>query len=457
MERIDLAGKRLAVLGAGREGAATARWLLGHGHTVTVCEQKADFASQPVYQELTALGAGWVLGGEYLAGLTDYDVVFRSPGLPYLSPEIQAAKPAGVAVSSQTKLFFGLCPAPIIGISGTKGKGTTAGLVSAMLTAAGRSHQVGGNIGTPPLDFLDGLKPSDLAVLELSSFQLQDLACSPHVAVVTNLTADHLDHHRSIAEYRHAKESLLAHQSTADFAILNAEDAGSRQLEGLGQAKRWHFAAPRHATPGAYIENGNVVLHTGSSPVTVCRVTDILLPGRHNQQNVLAACLAASAVGVPVGAMAEAIRSYRGLPHHLELVATKQGVRYFDDSYATNPTAAIPAIESFSEPVILIAGGHDKGLEYTELARVIARSTVKAVVLIPPVGNNLAEALQQEGDGSVPVTFVQEKAEIVPAALAYAEPGDAVLLSPAAASFGMFGSYVERGEYFSGQAQGLPD
>lgn len=453
-----LNGKRVAVLGVGVEGSATIRWLLAHGVTPAVCDRSDRKTLGATYDELTKLGVtDWRLGTDYLKKLKDFHVIFRTPLLPFARPELQAARQAGVTVTSQTKFFFEHCPSRIVGVSGTKGKGTTAGLIHRMLEAAGKTAYLGGNIGTPPLEFLDKLQASDIVVLELSSFQLEDLEHSPHIAVLTNLTVDHLDRHQTIEEYHQAKTSLVRHQVAADLAILNAEDEGSKAMAELAGGRIHWFSHRREVTPGTYVEEDSVRLKLDEKAETVCAVSDIVVPGRHNLENVLAATLAAAELGVPVAVMSQVIKDYRGLPYHLEFIGEHGGVRYFNDSYATNPTATIPAIESFDSPLVLILGGAAKQLDYTELADVIVQrpeqAVVKALVVIPPEGERIAaavsEAAKRAGKLAPSVITVTNKAEIVPKAADLAASDDVVLLSPATASFGMFNDYVERGRFFT--------
>lgn len=453
MDRVDLAGKRLAVLGAAREGASTARWLLAQGFKVTVCDRNAALASEPLYAELTGSSARWVLGDGYLAGLEDYDVLFRSPGLPYVSPEIQAAKAAGVAVSSQTKLFFELCPAPIIGISGTKGKSTVASLLYAMLQQAGRRAYLGGNIGSPPLAFLDDLSAGDVVVLELSSFQLQDLACSPPLAALINLAADHLDHHQDLQEYHEAKTNLIRFQSAGDVAVLNYDDPLVAKLESAGKGKKSWFSRTKKGTD-AFWEGETLVLRGVAVPIERPR-----LPGGHNLSNIAAAALLASELKLDAASIALAVKGFRGLPLHLEEVAQVGGVTYVNDSYASNPTATIAALEAVTAPLVLVCGGQDRGLDLTVLATAILNSSATGVVLLGAAGKRLGTLLSEQSvspaGGVLPSTIVVSKDDIVPAARALAQPGDTVLFSPAAPSFDWFSDFEDRGAFFSAEVRKL--
>lgn len=452
----ELRGRRVAVVGAGREGVSSAAWLIRQGARVTVCDRQDRRALGDTYRKLSRQGVtDWRLGPKYLDGLTGFDVVVRTPLRPYLSPEIQRAKRAGVTVTSQTKLFFERCPAPIIGVTGTKGKGTTASLLAAMLKTAGKRVHLGGNIGTPALGFLGRVKRGDIVVLELSSFQLQDLDRSPAVAVVTNVTADHLDYHATVREYRSAKRAITKYQRRTDIAVLNADDPGSRPFATDPGRVRW-FSARKPQRGGGELRDGWITVRGKR----VLRATELLLPGEHNLQNALAACLAAEAFGAGPRAMGKAIKAFRGLPYHMEYLGTKGGVRYFNDSYAAHPVAAIPAIVSVDTPLVFIAGGKHKKLDFGELARTLLRKEVRAVLLIPPEGRRIATAIRQAYQASgrpvPPLVPLARKSRIVPEARRHARPGDTVLFSPATSSMGWFTDFIDRGEYFSQHVRGLP-
>ncbi|MSU75958.1 UDP-N-acetylmuramoyl-L-alanine--D-glutamate ligase [Patescibacteria group bacterium] len=456
----SLTEKKIGVLGLGVEGSATARWLIDRGASITVCDRASEDELGAAYEELSELGVtNWRLGDDYLKNLTDFDVVFRTPLLPMSDSALVAAREEGVVVTSHIQLFMELCPAPIVGISGTKGKGTTAGLIHAMLQAGDKKSFLGGNIGNPPLEFLDQVTADSIVVLELSSFQLEDLDQSPHVAIITNLTSDHLDRHASVEEYRQAKRSLVTHQRPDDLTILNADDAGAKAMaEHTGGLVEW-FSTRKPVSPGAWIENEQVHLETESVTADVCAVSDIPVPGKHNQANVLAASIAVASFNVTPEQMKLAIVEYHGLPYHLEFIRDKNGIRFFNDSYATNPTATIPAVESFDDPVVLIVGGSEKGLDFSELAETIVSRTIRGLVTIPPEGEQIVKsvtlAAKTAGKPVPPIKPVTKKEAILSAALELAEAGDVVLLSPAAASFGWFENYSARGAFFTDSVHAL--
>ena len=453
---IELDHKRLALLGLGVENRALAAYLSSQGHSFAVCdarERGGDVAS-------IGLGAAvddWRLGSRYLERLEDFDLVFRTPGLPALHPQLAAARAAGVQVSSQTALFFDRCPAPILGVTGTKGKGTTASLVALMLGADSGYGRVelGGNIGRAPIDFLGRLTASDLAVLELSSFQLQDLPASPSIAVVLNLLTDHLDYHADRPEYIEAKKSIYRHQSADDWLITNADSAETAGLASDSRARSLLFSVAGEVDSGSWVEDG-MIWHRapGGPPEEIGAVTAIALRGSHNVANAVAAVTAARAAGGGKGGVIAALRDFEGLPHRLQKVAEDRGVSFHDDSAATTPDAAIAAIGSFEAPVILIAGGASKGADFRRLARAIAASSVRVLIVIDDEGDRIAAAVAGTGTFAGDTVKVKGMETAVATARDRARPGDVVLLSPACASFGLFDNYVERGNAFTALASG---
>ncbi|HEY8108768.1 MAG TPA: UDP-N-acetylmuramoyl-L-alanine--D-glutamate ligase [Patescibacteria group bacterium] len=453
----DYAGRKVLVVGAGREGVSSACWFKRHGADVTVGDRMSHAQLRTTVRDLQKAGiTTFRFGRDYLKGITDYEIVVRTPLRPYFSPEIQRAVKAGVTVTSQTKVFFERCPARIVGVTGTKGKGTTSSLIARMFKAGymGRKRVwLGGNIGRPMLNFLDYVKSGDTVVLELSSYQLQDLDRSPQVAVVTNVTADHLDYHRSLREYRGAKRSITKYQRRGDLAVLNADDPGSKPFAGGPGRVRW-FSTRKPAD--ALLKDG--WLAAGNK--RLLRESDLQVPGEHNRANVLAAALAASACGVGTSAITKAAKEFRGLPYHLEYLGAKGGVRYFNDSYATSETAATPAVASIDTPLVLIVGGQKKGLRFEGLAEEAARKDVRGIVAMPLEGEKIVRAFRRAfrkaGKPMPEVTDIRRKQQIVPAARKLARKGDTVLFSPAATSFGWFKSYTDRGRFFTEQVKRIP-
>lgn len=427
--------KKIAVLGYGREGRALVRFFQCEGIGVTVLD-KDPLTLNPS----PARGEGKVVAGnKYLKNLDKFDIIFRSPGIPRLTPELIAAEKKGVKISSLTKLFFDLCPGKIIGVTGTKGKGTTAILIYNILKAAAKDVFLGGNIGTPALDFLKDLKKDSFAILELSSFQLQDLDKSPPVAVVLDISSDHLDHHRTREEYVEAKRNILKYQKDDDLAILDGDSNTVKKIAENTKSKKYWFGK--------------------SDKILGVNFTSLNLIGEHNIKNAKAAAIVAQALGVKNEIIQEALNKTMPRKHRLEFVKEHNGVKYFNDSAATIPESAIAAIRSFKEPKILIMGGSDKGADYADLTRVVAKSNVKAVVLIGETGKRIQKALREaEFTGMIAEIAGSRERPLLDAvakAKTIAEKGDVVLLSSASASFGLFDNFEDRGEKFRDAVLGL--
>ena len=451
---IELEGKRLALVGLGLEHRALATYLHDVGLPFSICDENEEPDAAAGLDEIGAVIEERRLGPDYLDRLEDFDLVFRTPGLPRLHPKLQVAGRSGVEISSQTALFFDLCPAPILGITGSKGKGTTASLVTSMLAghAPYTKVELGGNIGRPPIQFVNQLSAKDLAVLELSSFQLQDLPFSPSIAVVLNLLTDHLDYHQNRQEYIDAKASILRYQRPEDWLIVNADSSEVCELANEGSARRLSFSVETEVEAGAWVADGAIRYRSPDSQAAekVCDISMIALRGRHNLVNMVASVTAAKIAGGFAEGVANALSKFEGLPHRLQHVAQIDGVTFYDDSAATMPDATIAAIHSFDAPTLLIAGGASKGADFRELARAIADSPVKVLILIGEEGVRLAAEVDRAGGFSGEIVAVDgAMQEAVAAARQRARSGDVVLLSPACASFGLFDNYVARGIAFT--------
>jgi UDP-N-acetylmuramoylalanine--D-glutamate ligase len=344
-----------------------------------------------------------------------------------------------------------VCPAPIIGITGSSGKTTTTALVGEIMRAQGRRTFVGGNIGSPLINLVDQLKQEDSVVMELSSFQLAGLDQSPHIAALLNLSPNHLDRHESMDDYVAAKTNIVRFQGPDDHAILNADQPLTRELVGLCRGQVALFSHDRELDAGAFLDGKSVVIRWHGETRTVCDVPEIRLLGAHNVDNVLAACAISAAAGASVHAMRAAVISFGGVEHRLELVAKIGGVRYYDDSIATSPQRTMAALNSFDAPIILLAGGREKHLPLQELAQLI-RAKAKALVLFgeaaPLLEQAVLEANRAEQGSSLPVYHSADMREAILAAAGVAEEGDIVLLSPACTSFDMYRDFAERGAHF---------
>ncbi len=447
----DVKSKNIGILGIGIEGVATAHYLLQLGATITMLDQKEEKAcDSTLLSGLKKLGVTqFILGKEYLSNLTEFDVIVRSPGIKYLLPEIQEAKEKGVTITSHMQLFFDVCPAPIIGITGTKGKGTTSTLIYEMLKAEGKDAYLGGNIGLPPLTFLSKLTKESIVVLELSSFQLQDIKSSPHIAVMLMITSDHLDVHADTYEYVDAKRNILRFQKRDDFAVLNRDYLATHESDVYTDGQIYQVSRERTTDQGCYVEKNVLYLRRNGKEEKILEAKEILLPGKHNLENVAAATMAATLAGVKKETIVTVLKTFKGLEHRLELVKTVEGVSYYDDSFSTTPETAIAAIEAFSVPEILILGGYSKGSDFTELGRVISTATnIKAIIGIGQEWEVIKSFITRKDGEILFIEGAKDMQTVVTAAAKIATEGNVVLLTPACASFDMFKNYKDRGNQF---------
>lgn len=454
-----LRGKTIVILGLGREGLSTYEFLRSQlpEAPVVLCDQAADLQASP---ELAAAiesdpNVALRLGDRYLDSLAGAPVIFKSPGIRPSLPEIIAAQDRGALLTSNTELFFELCPGKIVGITGTKGKSTTASLIHAVLRSSGGDFRLLGNIGFPPLSGLEGAGPDTLFVLELSSYQLASLKRSPHVAVLQQIVPEHLDYHGSFEEYVKAKLNITAHQSEEDTLVYNAGYPLPREIARSSRARKLPFGLEPSPDTVCFEEEGWLVLRTGGKTVRVIRTADVPLVGRFNLQNVMPAVIVGDLSGMLPESIAQAVRAFRPLEHRVEPVAAINGVAYYNDSISTVPEAAIAALETFAgRPLVLLAGGHDRGVGYGGLARALLAGTMRAVILFPPTGDRIAAELDRIGGDRQPARFRAETmSEAVELAFQAAKPGDVVLLSPASASYGQYRDYRDRGEQFKAEVR----
>lgn len=414
---------KVAILGFGVEGKDAARYFLQKKAEITVFDQKSK--EEIAKGEWKSTPFGWRCGPQYLDnGIGNFDLAVRSPGVYRYIPEIVEAEKNGVKITSNTNIFFDECKTPIIAVTGTKGKGTTSTLIAKGLEAAGKKVVLAGNIGEPMLSLLPQANSSDFVILELSSFQTIDLYKSPHIAVVTNIATDHLNWHKDRNEYVHAKENLCLHQTKDDFAVMNKDDLTCQEL-----AKR----AP-----------GTIVWYDPKAPLP----SDLLVPGKHNMANAHAALTAAKLAGSDPEKTWQGIKSYKGAEHRLEKVAEKEGVLFINDSAATTPEATIAALETFTQPKILIAGGSAKGIKFAQLSKAILENNVKVVFLMGETGEGIEKELKRGSYNGIIKTGLDNMEQLVKEVKTLAKTGDLVLLSPACASFGLFANYQERGQKF---------
>jgi UDP-N-acetylmuramoylalanine--D-glutamate ligase len=435
-----VSGQWALVIGLAREGLDLSRFLLRHGARVVVTDQKS---AEQLREPLSQLGDGvsYRLGGHSLGDLEGIDVVYASPGIPPEHVLLAEARRRGIRLSSLVELFFALCPAPILGITGSAGKSTTTALEGEMFRAAGRDVFVGGNIGRPLLGELEQMRPSSWVVMELSSFQLEPLRTSPHIALVTNVTPNHLDRHPSMEDYWAAKGQILNHQQPSDWAVLNADDAWSQRYQPRARVLRFSLEG---TVEGAYLAGDQLMLL--GEPLLAAG--EVPLRGRHNLANVLAACAAAHAAGIERPAMLAAVRAFQGVPHRLQVVGEHAGVRYVDDSIATAPERSIAALAAYDEPIVLIAGGRDKHLPMEEWARLIARRC-RHVVLLGEMSDLVAQAIGSVDPNYAALSRAGSMDEAVSQASTAARSGDVVLLSPGGTSYDMYTDFEARGRDFA--------
>ena len=435
-----LKNKKVLVLGLGVSNRPLVRLLLEHGIDVTGCDRTPREKLDEEMLSLERMGAKLHLGDGYLENISG-DIAFRTPGLHSDKPELCALRAAGTQITSEMEAFFEVCPCPIIGVTGSDGKTTTATLIAELLRHAGHHVWLGGNIGTPLLDKAEQMLETDKVVLELSSFQLMDLHHSCHIAVVTNLAPNHLDMHRDMDEYVSAKKNIFHYQGASDVLIVNRDNAITEAFaaEARGTVKR--FSRQERVENGVYFQDG--AIRRGDD--VILWQSDILIPGLHNVENYMAAILATEGLVTDDDVRAVA-KSFGGVEHRIELVRVKDGVSFYNDSIASSPSRTIAGLRSFPQKVILIAGGYDKHIPYDVLGPEIA-AHVKLLVCTGATGGKIAEAARASA-GCPEILEIDDFYDAVHAAADRAERGDVVLLSPASAAFDKFKNFMVRGAEF---------
>lgn len=450
--------KTVAVIGIGVSNRPLIELLLSRGVAVTACDKKDRAALGALAEELEEKGCRLRLGPDYLKDLTE-DVIFRTPGMRPDLPELTAAIERGSALTSEMEAFFEVCPCPIIAVTGSDGKTTTTTIIGSLLRAAGRTVHLGGNIGHPLLAETGGMSAEDIAVLELSSFQLMNMTRSPHIAVVTNLAPNHLDVHRDYAEYVAAKENIFTHQSAEDIAIFNADNEVTSSFTGRERGHLRTFSRRKTVERGAYLApsgDGQAIwLSNETGRRCVLPLAGIRLPGAHNVENYMAAIAAVDGL-VPDEGIRDFARSFGGVEHRIELVRELDGVRYYNDSIASSPSRTIAGLNSFPEKVILIAGGKDKGISYDSLGPVV-NEHVKLLILCGATAGVIRASVEQaENYSGLEIVDVEDYHQAVSLARSRAATGDVVILSPASTSFDRFSNFMERGKVFKEIVNQLP-
>jgi len=449
----EFRGRRVTIvgLGKGRTTAGLARFLVAKGAQVTIADRMPREELREGIERLGDVPATLVLGpsSDDIA-LADPDFVFVIPGIRPRSPTILRALNRKIPVLTEMALFFRLCPAPIVGVTGTKGKTTTTTLVERVLSLGRRRVLVGGNIGHAVIQDVDTLTPDDIVVLELSSFQLETLGHSPHVAVITNVLEDHLDHHGTRDAYIAAKRNIVAWQGPRDIAVLNLDDPATVALHTGAASEVRGFSLALRPRRGAYLnDRQELVLVGGDRHVVLCAASELRVPGRHNVANALAAAVVGDVFDIDPQAIAGVLREFEGVPRRLETVGEKDGVLWVNDSAATTPAATETALAAFDRPAVVILGGISKGADFSRLARALTRRA-RGAVLIGRAADEIAQAIAAaDPEGRIAVRRAASLEDAVAAMRELVRPGDVALLSPACASFDMFSSADERGNRFA--------
>jgi UDP-N-acetylmuramoylalanine--D-glutamate ligase len=448
---LEFSGKKILVVGLGKTGVGLCRFLAARQARVTATDSAPANDLAPALAALQDLDINLEVGQPQPANWQDFDLIIPSPGVPPELPWLQKAVVQGIPLVGELEVASHYLRLPVAAISGTNGKTTTTTLVEKLLQASERRPLVGGNIGTPLVDLIDQQAQADCLVLEISSFQL-DTAPSfkPQAAALLNITADHLDRYPDFQAYADSKALLFRQQDPEDVAILNADDPLVAPLEHQLKSRVYLYSSHKTLNRGAWKTDQALKVCLDDGLEAEFALADIVLPGEHNLENIMAALLLALAMGATLSACAKVLASFRGLPHRLEWVANLGGVDFYDDSKGTNVGAVVRSLEHFNRPVVLIAGGRDKGGDYSPLF-VPLRRKVKQVILMGEARETMAAALA----GQAPLQTAADMAQAVNLAYAAAVPGDVVLLSPACSSFDMFRDYVERGRVFQQAVRSL--
>jgi UDP-N-acetylmuramoylalanine--D-glutamate ligase len=455
MDLMELRDKRVLVVGLGKSGVASALFLKAHGARVTVSDTKSGDELRNEIPVLLDHGIIVETGGHGERTFRGQDLIVVSPGVPVDAPLLVQARSLGEAVIGEIELAAQFLPGPIVAITGSNGKTTTTTLTGEIMTASGFPTLVGGNIGTPAISLAERAKPETVIVLEVSSFQLETIQTfRPKVAVVLNVTPDHLDRHKTIETYVDAKSRIFENQQSQDFAVLNQDDPICVAMAARTLAQGFWFSRQKEVKQGAWVREGNILFRGGAgfqkeAQSEIMLVSEIPLKGAHNLENVLAAVCAGALMGCAPEKIRQAVRDFKAVEHRLEFVATIRGVDYYNDSKATNVDATIKALESFPANIHLILGGKDKGSDYTVLNELL-RQRVKRVYTIGAA----AEKIESQIKG-VEVVHAETLENAIRKANAVAEPGDVVLLAPACASFDQFKNYEQRGQVFKEIVRGL--
>ena len=441
---MDVKDKRVLVVGLGKSGVASALFLKARGARVTVSDTKSPDQLRDEIPALLDHGIAVETGGHGERTFRGQDLIVVSPGVPVDAPPLLQARASGEPVIGEIELAAQYLAGPIVAITGSNGKTTTTMLTGDVITASGFPTVVGGNIGTPAISLVEQAGRDTVVVLEISSFQLETIhTFRPKVAVILNITPDHLDRHRTFQAYVDAKARIFENQQPSDYSVLNEDDPTCLTLADRTRAQVFWFSRKKEVNQGAYIDDGRILFRDGAGQREIMLASEIRLKGAHNVENVLAAVCTGALMGVPADKIRQAVRDFKAVEHRLEYVATIKGVEYYDDSKATNVDATIKALESFPANIHLILGGKDKGSDYTVLNDLL-RQRVKRVYTIGAAAGKIESHIK----GAAEVVHAETLDNAIRRANAVAQSGDIVLLAPACASFDQFQSYNHRGKVF---------
>ena len=452
----DIKGEKIAFCGLGVSNLPLVKLFAEKGMDILACDKVDENNACNEILNLKNLGVKLKLGKDYLKDL-NVDIIFRSPGINFLHPELQKARQNGTVVTSEMEVFFDLCPCKIIAVTGSDGKTTTSTIISKILEHNGKKVHLGGNIGTPLLPTIEKINKNDIVVVELSSFQLMSMRSSPDIAVVTNIGPNHLDVHKDMNEYVSAKKNIFVHQNAFSKTILNFDNKITRDFYSECRGKTIFFSTSKELNSGAFLKNGVIYFKSGDKCTPVLNAQDIKIPGVHNVENYLAA-ICATIDEVNVDNIVSVAKNFNGVEHRIEFVRDFNGVKYYNDSIASTPTRVIKGTLSlFDRKIILIAGGYDKKVPFDAFGDAVVNK-VSHLILLGQTADEIEKAVKNSSkyaEGNPEVVKVDNMAQAVNLAREIAKSGDIVALSPACASFGLYKNFDERGKHFKSLVNSL--
>ena len=446
----SLSGKKIAIIGIGVSNIPLLEYFYKNNATVTIFDKKTlDKLDEQVIKLIEKYNIDYSLGENYLSKLKGFDIIYRSPSCRTDVLELIEEKKRGAIVTSEIEMLLKLCPGTVIGITGSDGKTTTTSLIYAIIKEKGYDCYLGGNIGIPLFTKLNEMTPDSIVVLELSSFQLMDMEISPNISVVTNISPNHLDIHKSYEEYIDCKKNIFTHQAEDGILVLNADNEITNKMKSEANGKVIMFSSKQKLDDGVIYDNNTIKFCEDGLRRHLIDVKNIKLRGVHNYENICAAIAATSSL-VDFDTQIKAVTNFNGVEHRLEYIRTINDVKWYNDSIGTSPSRTIAGLNSFDEKIVLIAGGYDKHLDYTPIAKPIV-DNVSALVLVGATTEKIAEAVTNELKAQkkeMPIVKCTTLEETISVAKKLAKPGEVVLFSPASASFDMFKNFAERGDIF---------